>query len=141
MKSKTQQFGAILLFTLAYGYLIFFPKEASSAVADGLRLSGTVVLPSLFPYFVLTNCVVSSGLVRRFASRFRANCDDVCAFLLGVLGGYPLGAKTLATSIKKALLSEPDAAKLLPLCNNAGVALSSLMLQRMAQVHHLDAFK
>ena len=113
---------------LAYTYLFCFPQEASTAVTDGLQLCGTVVLPSLFPFFVLTNCVVSTGLIDRIAARIFPNHTGIAAFLLGLLGGYPLGAKALVASVQEDSLSPDFAASLLPYCNNAGAALFLSML-------------
>ena len=38
--------------------LVLWPGEAMSAMKDGLSLCGNVILPSLFPFFVLSSLVV-----------------------------------------------------------------------------------
>ena len=35
--------------------LILWPEEAMAAMKDGLSLCGNVILPSLFPFFVLSS--------------------------------------------------------------------------------------
>ena len=49
----------LLLCALA---LICWPKEVSTAVQEGLQLCYNVILPSLFPFFILTSLVISLGL-------------------------------------------------------------------------------
>lgn len=134
MKAVIRSIGTPLITVLAYVYLFAFPREASAAVTDGLRLCAAVVLPSLFPYFVLTNCVVSSGIAERVSDRIRfcgrlLNVQNgASALLLGFLGGYPLGAKTLAALAKEDRISNRQASDLLPLVNNGGASLFLSMI-------------
>ena len=44
---------AVALLGCAAG-LIFFPSEAVAAASDGLTLCLNVIIPSLFPFFVLS---------------------------------------------------------------------------------------
>ena len=54
--------GAGLLWaTLA---LVLWPEQAMEAMRDGLKLCGNVILPSLFPFFVLSSLVVELGMSR-----------------------------------------------------------------------------
>ena len=50
---------ALLLATLA---LMFWPKDSMAAARDGLTLCYNVIIPSLFPFFVLSALVVDLGL-------------------------------------------------------------------------------
>ena len=127
MKFSVRSAAAMTAVVLSYAYLFLFPREASEAVADGLRLCATVVLPSLFPYIVLTNCIVSSGIIEKALRRFQSSVA-VSALILGLLGGYPLGAKALQASVRENRVSLRRAAMLLPHCNNAGAALFLSMI-------------
>ena len=49
----------LLCATLA---LMFWPQESMEAAREGLRLCYNVILPSLFPFFVLSTLVVDLGL-------------------------------------------------------------------------------
>ena len=54
--------GAGLLWaTLA---LVLWPEQAIGAMRDGIALCGNVILPSLFPFFVLSSLVVELGMSR-----------------------------------------------------------------------------
>ncbi|MEG1778158.1 MAG: sporulation protein, partial [Angelakisella sp.] len=44
------------------------------------------------------------------------------AFILGIIGGYPVGAKTALTLYQNRLCSKTEAERLLAFCNNCGPA-------------------
>ena len=89
----------LLLAALA---LVVWPGESMSAMKDGLSLCGNVILPSLFPFFVLSSLVVELGMSRYLgrlfqpvmAPLFRVNGSCAAALALGFVGGYPVGART-----------------------------------------------
>ena len=51
--------------------LVLWPGEAMSAMKDGLSLCGNVILPSLFPFFVLSSLVVELGMSRCLGRLFQ----------------------------------------------------------------------
>ena len=95
--------GAALLLTAAA--MVLWPEESVSAARGGLELCGNVIIPSLFPFFVLSSLVVELGLSRYLgrlfqpimAPLFRVNGACACALALGFVGGYPVGARTAIT--------------------------------------------
>ena len=44
--------------------LVLWPEQAMEAMRDGIKLCGNVILPSLFPFFVLSSLVVELGMSR-----------------------------------------------------------------------------
>lgn len=44
--------------------LMRWPQESMAAARDGLALCGNVIIPSLFPFFVLSSLVVELGMSR-----------------------------------------------------------------------------
>ena len=42
--------------------LVLWPEQSMGAMGDGLALCANVILPSLFPFFVLSSLVVELGL-------------------------------------------------------------------------------
>ena len=110
--------------------LILYPQESMSAAREGLTLCGNVIIPSLFPFFVLSSLVVELGLASYLgrvlepvmAPLFRVNGACASAFVLGIIGGYPVGAKTALSLYEKGLCSKTEAERLLAFCNNSGPA-------------------
>ena len=118
-----------LLLLAAFGAaLAAAPAEASDAARQGLALCLQTVLPSLFPFFVLSSLVVASGAADGFGRTlapvmrplFRMSGAGAAALALGLVGGYPVGARTTAELYRGGALSKSEAERLLAFCNNAG---------------------
>ena len=118
---------ALLCATLA---LILYPGESMQAAKDGLALCYNVIIPSLFPFFVLSSLVVELGLAgylwRMLEGIMRPlfNVGGACAsaFALGFIGGYPVGARTAIDLYQKGMCTKTEAERLLAFCNNSGPA-------------------
>lgn len=120
--------GAGLLLSAAA--LLLWPEQAVTAARDGLRLCGNVIVPSLFPFFVLSSLVVELGLSRylgRLFQRFmvplfRVNGACASALALGFVGGYPVGARTAIALYRSGQCTKTETERLLAFCNNSGPA-------------------
>ena len=55
---------------------------------------------------------------------FRTNAYGIVPLILGILGGYPIGAKTIAEFYKEEKLSQNDAERLLYWCINPSPAFA-----------------
>lgn len=118
---------ALLLATLS---LMLYPQEAMAAGRDGLTLCYNVIVPSLFPFFVLSSLVVELGLAGYLGRALEPvmrplfNVSGACAsaFALGFIGGYPVGARTALTLYEKGMCTRTEAERLLSFCNNSGPA-------------------
>ena len=116
--------GALALLLLTCG------DTAAQGVRDGISLCLASVIPALFPFFVAAQLLTSLGaaeaLGRTAGSLFRRlfgiDGAGAAAFLLGLIGGYPVGAKATGSLVRQGLLSPEDGARLLTFCNNAGPA-------------------
>jgi sporulation integral membrane protein YlbJ len=108
-------FGVFSLFCIA---LILKNTEAAvEYVTRGLRLSATTVIPSLFPFMVLSELVVSSSATSRIPppllAPFRRLLGlpnvGVCAVLLGLLCGFPVGARCIVAAYEAGDLTKSEA--------------------------------
>ena len=119
-----------LALAAAFAALLRFPQEVSAAVTEGLRLSVSVLIPSLFPFFICVNLTSALGLTgvlaRVFApvmrQMFHVSGAGCTAVLCGAAGGYPSGAQCVAALYREGPLSRAEAEYLLLFCNNAGPA-------------------
>ena len=110
--------------------LVLWPGEAMGAMKDGLKLCGNVILPSLFPFFVLSSLVVELGMSRYLGRLlepvmvplFRVGGACSAALALGFMGGYPVGARTAIQLYQNGQCSRTEAERLLAFCNNSGPA-------------------
>ena len=120
---------AALLFPVFFGAaLLFFPDVSATAAREGVALCLQTVLPSLFPFFVLSSLLVQSD-VPRLLSRamagvmyplFGVSGAGASALILGLLGGYPVGARTVAELYGRGEIGREEAEQLLAFCNNSG---------------------
>ena len=101
-------------------------KTAVLGVREGVELCLNTLIPSLFPFFILSSLITSSlighsigplGYVCRFC-RMGAGAESLLA--VGILGGYPIGAANIATELKSGHLTLEDAERMAIFCNNAG---------------------
>ena len=120
---------AALLFCCAVG-LVLWPGEVSAAAREGLALCGNVILPSLFPFFVLSSLTISLGLAGYLGRAlapvmgplFRLGGPCAAPLVLGFVGGYPVGARAALTLYQTGGCTRTECERLLAFCNNSGPA-------------------
>lgn len=126
MKLKT---GALLLATLtAACALLIFPVQATQGAKNGIGYCLEVLVPSLYPFMVLSVFVVKSGLARKVGKYlekptqifFRLPGITAPTILMGLIGGYPAGARSVAALYEDGEISRKQAERMLGFCVNAG---------------------
>lgn len=117
----------VILTSLLAAALLWDAAGAAEAVRQGIELCLTSVIPALFPFFAVLSLLVSLGagraarvLERPFRALFRCGGPGAAAFLLGMIGGYPVGAATVASLVRQGDVSPTEGRRLLAFCNNAG---------------------
>ena len=132
-KSRSLSIPALLtdagLCLFAYG-LLRHGQQVSENLRQSLALCAQVLLPSLFPFFVLSGLLVRTGaaakggrlLEKPIRLLFRLPGACAPAFALGMVGGYPVGIKTACALYEQKLCSRGEALRLTAFCNNCGPA-------------------
>ncbi len=121
------------LLTLVFGatgmlLLILDAKTALSSAEEGITLCMTAVIPSLFPFFVLSAIINSAlfgakvSVLRPISRLCRIPAGAESILLLGLIGGYPVGATGISQGYKTGVLCRKDSERMLSFCNNAGPA-------------------
>lgn len=108
--------------------LIIYSKQAAEGAFAGIELCLRTVIPSLFPFFVISAWINPMLLSIRIPLlqgishilRIPQGCEGL--LLMGLIGGYPVGAQTIAEYYQRGSLSKEHAIRLLGFCNNAGPA-------------------
>ena len=106
------------------------PETSSKAIASGLSFCAGSVLSTLFPLFVISELWINLGFSNKISRlleplmtrAFHMPGETASAFLLGAIGGYPLGAKTICQLYKDNILKKQEAEYALFFCCNAGPA-------------------
>lgn len=127
MKSK-KQFFSVLIAAIGMVVLIIDSKTAMTAAANGIDMCIRTVIPSLFPFFVVSNMLIGAltgtavSFIRPFTRCLGVPEGGESILLIGLLGGYPVGAQCIASLHKNKQINASDARRLLGFCSNAGPA-------------------
>lgn len=108
--------------------LVLNPQKSVIYAQNALNLCATIIVPSLFPFFVCSGLLIYSGfceLLAKFMQPimkpvFNVNGSGAAAFVLGIISGYPLGAITACQLYEKNYLSKTETERMLAFCNNSG---------------------
>ena len=117
----------LFLSLVLFAAFLLCPAACADGVRDGLTLAARAALPALFPFFVAGGLLVRTGfadalgrvLARPLARLYRLPPAAAPAVVLGLTGGYPVGAATAAGLVQQGALSPADAARVNSFCNCA----------------------
>lgn len=113
-----------LLAGIAMVVLIFLGTDGAQAVSQGIDICLRTVVPSLFPFFVLSSLLVGNAgewkILAPLGWLFRIHPGSVTILLTGLLGGYPVGAKAAAEGFRQGTLSRQEANRMLCFCSQSG---------------------
>lgn len=107
--------------------LLCFPSICYSGAKTGINLWFTYVIPSLLPFLIVSNLIVSLNLCSTlcdllypiFKILFGIKKPACYPVLLGLISGYPIGAKTCADLVRQGTISVSEGQYLLSFVNNA----------------------
>ena len=116
---------AIVLITLS---VAVFPSDVMESAKNALTLLYETVIPSLFPFMVCSNLIISLGggeilgklLKNIMMPLFRINGAGSIALIMGLLSGYPCGGAVACSLYQSGVISKNDAHRLLSFVNNSG---------------------
>lgn len=117
-----------LLFLCFALSLLIFSKSNLPAIKAGLTLWANSVVPSLFPFFVATELLMHTNIVfqlgfifNKFMKPiFNIRGEGAFAFVMGIISGYPVGAKIASNFRKNNICSKEECERLLSFTNNSG---------------------
>ena len=116
------------LFVLFAISLVLFSSSNLSAAQNGLTLWATSVIPSLFPFFVATELLSYTNIVTilgKFLNKimkplFNVRGEGSFAFIMGIISGYPVGAKIACNLYNSNICTKEECERLLAFTNNSG---------------------
>lgn len=112
------------------GALMLCSAQVIEQCRFALRLCVELIIPSLFPFFVVSILLNRLGfpyavgrlLSPFFKKLFKVSGAGGSALVMGLCGGYPLGAAYIADMHSHDVIDANEAEKLLAFCNNSGPA-------------------
>ncbi len=110
--------------------LLVYGQAAQTGVRRGLSICSELLIPSLFPFLVLSGFIIRSGLAgsigRHIAAPMRVvfgfSGSAACAMVMSLVGGYPAGANAVAQLCEQEEITREEGRRLLRCCVSAGPA-------------------
>ncbi len=123
--SRRLLMGTLILLTAA---MVLFPQRTYAASMAGLELWWKVVVPSLLPFFFISELLMELGISRWLTHAMSPLMRLVfalpgCAALpvaLGFCSGFPSGAAITASLRRRGMITREEGGRLLCFTNNAG---------------------
>lgn len=117
----------LLLVLLVTMMMLFYPQAAYDGACRGLETWTTHLLPSLLPFFIAADLLLSMGFVRFLGvllepvmrPLFRLPGEAGFAVALGFTSGFPMGAILTASLKEQKLCTAQEAARLAAFTNNS----------------------
>lgn len=114
-----------VLFTIG---LVLFSNSNLVAAKTGLKLWANNVVPSLFPFFIATNLLSHTNVINIISKKFNKIMrpifnvpgEGAYAFVIGLISGYPVGAKIVTDLRNSGSCSKDEGERMLCFTNNSG---------------------
>ncbi len=134
MKSLHQWIDRIyqITFTALSLYLIFlllrYPALSLDYASTGLMLWFRKMIPTLLPFMILSGIMIRMNLTEKFVSfahpllyrLYRTSPNGSYTILMGLLCGFPMGARIIGELYQDGKLDRQESNSLLAFCNNIG---------------------
>lgn len=117
-----------IIFILYLFFLVLFTKSNFNAAKKGITLWANNVVPSLFPFFVAVELLKHTNLIYFLSIKLDKymkpifNLPGVASFpfVMGLISGYPVGAKIVSDLYSNNLCTQKEAERMLAFTNNSG---------------------
>ena len=115
---------------LAAAGILCFPGQCAQGAKRGLSFCGNILIPSIFPFLVLSVFVVKSGVSKALSRLldpvtkrlFRLPGSAGATVLIGLTGGYPSGARGIKALLDSGEITQKQARRMLCFTVGAGPA-------------------
>ena len=128
----------LLSLLAAAGIYMAESTAVQHAVREALELCASSVIPALLPFLVISDLLISCGFGQWAGKWLGGGMERLfglpgcagSAVVLGLTGGYPVGAAAAAELYRQDLLSREEASRLLAFCNNSNPVFLVTVLGR-----------
>ena len=108
---------------------------------EKIKFFSLYLLPSLFPFFILTSLLTSLSEIKTFALKKRKLSGIlVYAFLISLICGYPTGSKTVSDLYSEKLISKKEACIFSGICSTSTPFFTIITVGRLNNNYILGLF-
>lgn len=112
--------------------ILVFPQAVKSGAERGISYCLYTLIPSLFPFLVLSSYLTTSGLAQRLGKALGLGMHALfylpgsagTVLLMGIIGGYPVGARGCAALLRQGAITPEQARRILYFCVCGGPAFT-----------------
>jgi len=123
---KNAFFISLILFLLIG--IIKYPETSLNSAYNGLMTWFSIVLPSLFPFFIISEILIEFKFVNIIGNAlkpimyplFNVSGESAFPFAMSVISGYPVGAKITSSLREKKLISKTEAQRTISFSSTSG---------------------
>ncbi len=126
-----KKYGSAAIFAGCVLVCLLFREEIKEAIIFGIRLSAGSVIPTLFPFFVISDYISKNidyaepGQAALLFSRLLGvSASGFYAFVLGNVCGFPLGVRCAGELYEKGAISKEECELLSGISNNPSLAFT-----------------
>ncbi len=130
-ESKAAKTFFITLYFAIFALIIINSRTVGDGVFGAFVFSFKSVLPSLFPFFILSDMFLSLGMdfgTALFERVFKINKKGANALVIGLLCGFPIGAKVALDLLRQGHINKDECQRLIGFTNNTGPAFAVCVL-------------
>lgn len=117
-----------IIFVLFAIGLIVFSRQNLEASKEGLKLWMTAVVPSLLPFFIACELLSHTNIIDYLGKKlnrimkpiFNVPGEGAFPLVMGVISGYPVGAKIVTNFRTEGICTKEEGERLLTFTNNSG---------------------
>lgn len=129
-KSKRNSLVSIFMaigITIIVGSMLFWPQDTYQGARYGLELWATVLVPSLFPFFIIAELILNLGIVHMLGillepvMRPLFNLPGSTSFVvaMGFTSGFPMGAVLTRRLVEENHCTKEEGQRLVAFTNNS----------------------
>ena len=130
IKQNSRLIFCIIICVTSGAVLISFPKVCADGARNGITLCKDIIVPSLFPFLVLSSFATSSGTIdflgrktdKLFRKFFKLSGRSGAVVLFSLFAGFPVGASMASELFSQNKITKTEAQRITLSCVNAGPA-------------------
>lgn len=108
--------------------IIKYPEISIDSAYDGLLTWFNIVLPSLFPFFIISEILIEIGFVSFtgkclqpiMSPMFNVSGEGAFPFSMSIISGYPIGAKVASSLREKGIITKTEAERVVCFSSTSG---------------------